>query len=279
MHSIEVEGVLSELIKIKEEVFRRKVKNFPIAEHASRFKGAGYEMHSINAWRLGEPLFNIDWSLSMRTWPKIIYKVDRIETKNAPAIILTDLSRSMFVRFDDKNSKFRLMLHLVGALGLAANYFHDPAGILGFSNEIEFYLRPKLGQGQIFLAIKLLIEKEKELSELKNKPMSLDGKAGLNLTLAWLVARLKRQCSIIILSDFTDVISGKARIDFNLIGALSAKHNWNVVAIFLDEPREFSWEYNPGMVLVRDAETGTFETIKGKNVKNIRQEFIEKRGE
>ncbi|MBI2063075.1 MAG: hypothetical protein HYT61_02430 [Candidatus Yanofskybacteria bacterium] len=276
---MEIEKLFSELMKIKQEIFRRKVKNLLMAEHASPFKGAGYEMHSINAWRPGEPMLNIDWSLSMRTWPKIVYKVDRIETKNAPAIILADLSPSVFVGFNEENSKFKLMLHLVGALGLAANYFHDPAGIVAFSSKIEFYLRPKLGQGEIFLAMKMLLEKESEFADAKSKNGPSTYQSGINPILTWLVARFKRQCSIIILSDFTDEVGGRFEIDFKLLEALSAKHNWNVIAIFLDEPNEFSWQNSSGTVLVKDAETGAFEKIKSKNAVNIRRGFVEKREE
>lgn len=274
-----VEQAISELIKIKQEIFRRKVKNLMIAEHKSPYKGVGYEMHSINAWRLGEPMLNIDWPLSMRTWPKVVYKVDRMETKNAPAIILADVSPSTFVGFDDEESKFKLLLHLVGALGLAANYFHDPAGIAAFSNQIEFYLRPKLGQGQIFLAIKLLLDKEKEFAGFGQKRELLTGGSCFNSVLAWLAARFKRQCSIIILSDFSDIINGAIDIDFKLLQALSAKHNWNVIAVFLDEPKEFSWKRGSGIVLTKDAETGALKKIIGEKAAVVRRGFVEKRDE
>lgn len=274
---MEVNQIFSELEEVKREIFRGKVKNFQIAEHPSRFKGSGYEIHTVNRWRLGEPMANIDWNLSLRTWPKEIYKIDRIETKNAPVILMADISPSIFVEIDPQTSRFRLLLHLVGALGLATNYFHDPIGILAISQEIEFYLRPKLGRGQILYATQLLLAKAAEWE--KNKSKARLKKSGLKAALEMLLGTLRRQCSIVLLSDFSDEINGQAEIDFKIIESLSSLHHWNIIAIFLDDPQEFAWRRRQGIVSVRNVETGQVEKIKAGRADQIRRRFSEQREE
>lgn len=275
---MEVEQIFSELEEVKQEIFRGKVKNFQVAEHPSRFKGSGFEIHTVNKWQLGEPMANIDWNLSLRTWPKEIYKIDRMETKNAPTVLVADISPSIFVAIDRQASRFRLLLHLIGALGFAANYLHDPVGVLAVSREIEFYLRPRLGQGQILYAAKLLIEKSFQVptsSGLSHKPE----RSGLNSALEMFLGTLRRQCSVAVLSDFSGEINGESEIDFKVVEVLSSLHNWNIIAIFLDDPQEFSWRYGQGVVRVKDIETGRTEKVKANQAKQIREAFGKKREE
>ncbi len=287
---MEVEDVFSELEEVKQEIFRGKVKNFQIAEHPSRFKGVGFEIHATNKWRPGEPLSNVDWNLSLRTWPREIYKIDRIETRNAPVVIVADVSPSIFVEIDRSASRFRLLLHLLGGLGFTANYFHDPVGVAAVSGEIEFYLRPRLGQGQILFAAKLLLEQSEKFvpifacknrgSSIFNKIKDFDKngkKSGLSSALEMLLSALRRQCSIVILSDFSSEISGESEIDFALIETLSSLHNWNIIAIFLDDPREFAWRSGAGVVRVKNIETGQMEKVRASRADRIRQDFVEQR--
>lgn len=271
---MDLKDLFSELSEVKQEIFRNKVRNFKIAEHVSPFKGSGYEVHRINQWRLGEPMTNIDWNLSLRTWPKKVYKVDRIEPKNAPVVIVADISPSIFVELDPATSRFRLLLHLIGALGFAANYFHDPVGVLAFSGEIEFYLRPKLGSGQILYACQLLLEKAVEFEDKKKKNRLTAKRSNLNLATELLLAGLRQQCSIVIVSDFADVISGESDIDPKIIEALSSKHSRNVIALFLDDPKEFSWSKAGGVVNIKNVETGKFEKVKASRASAIRETFV-----
>ncbi len=273
---MDVSQIFSELNEVKQEIFKRKVNNFQIAEHPSSFKGSGFEIHSVNKWCLGEPMINIDWSLSLLTWPKTIYKIDRIETKNAPAILIADISPSLFVEVEEATGRFRLLLHLVGGLGFAANYLHDPVGVLAVSRKVEFYLRPKLGNGQIFYASQLLLEKAEEFHKSK-KTNALSGKSGIDSALKLLLSLTRRQRSIVVISDFADIINGESEVDFKTIEALSSLHNRNLVVIFLDDPSEFSWKHRQGVVIVRNIETGKLENVKAQRASDIRQVFCEKR--
>lgn len=274
---MEVEQLFGELEDVKQEIFRRKVKNFQIAEHPSPFKGSGYEIQTINKWKLGEPMTNIDWNLSLRTWPKEIFKIDRIETKNAPAVLVADISPSVFVEIDPLFSRFRLLLHLVGGLGFAANYFHDPVGVVAVSDDIQFYLRPKLGNGQLFYAMRLLLEKASEFEKIRYRHKPVFKKSGINSALEMLSGTLRRQCSIVLISDFTDTIHQEPEIDFKMIEILQSTHNWNVMAIFLDDPLEFFWKHSRGIVTVKNVETGRTEQVKAKKAFQIREKFQQER--
>ncbi len=279
---MELEQALGELEKVEEEIFRGKVINFRIAEHRSPFRGAGYDIHSIRKWVPGEPMNTIDYQLSLPTWPKTIVQVPRIETKSSPVILIADISPSAFVSIGEEASKFRLLVHIIGALGLAADHLKDPVGVLAITDQIEFYLRPKLGRNQIFYGLRLLLEKAEEFEKEKKRDTtkrsaSPNQDSGINTALSFFAERFKRQAALVMVSDFTDFISGRVEMNFELVEMLSAKHNRNVIAVFLDEPQEFSWTSRWGLVRIRDIETGKSQTIRASRAAKIRQEFCERR--
>src|SRR3989344_6005619 len=117
---VEAESIFEELQKIQQEIFRKKTINLAIGEHRSNLKGVGLDIHDINKWRKGDPLDSIDWTLTLPNWPRNILKIEKPETKKTPSILVVDISPSIFVEIDKTANKFRLLLHLIGALGFAA---------------------------------------------------------------------------------------------------------------------------------------------------------------
>ena len=121
------------------------------------------------------------------------------------------------------------------------------------------------------------MEKAEEFEKNKIKKRRPFSKTGINIALVTLLSTLRRQCSVVLLSDFSDVINGETEIDFEIIETLSALHNWNVLAIFLDDPQEFAWQHAQGIVKVKNIETGQVEKIKAGRASEIRRIFGKKR--
>ncbi|MBI4160360.1 MAG: hypothetical protein HY506_00435 [Candidatus Yanofskybacteria bacterium] len=278
---MDIGEILREQQRITEELFKGKARNFLIGEHRSPFKGSGYEIHGIAEWQHGDPIEDINLPLSLPTWPKKIFVTRKIKTKIAPVILIADLSPSILVGIDEIANKFHLEISLLLTLGLAAIFYHDPVGMLCFSDRIEFYLRPKFGLSRLLYAMEQMLKKSKEREDelLGGKTKLLNRGAILNSALGFLAATLKSQCSIVILSDFADAINGKTAIDLEMFRILSAKHSRNVIAVFLDDPKEFSWGRARGRVPVMDVESGVIEEVRANRADKVRQEFCDKREE
>lgn len=279
-----IDRVISELEDIKEQIYTGKASNLMIAEHHSPFKGAGFEIHSINERRLGEPVGKVSWPLSLRTWPRKIFKIDKIVEKEAGVIAVADVSPSVFVEVDSEAGRFRLLLHLIGALGFTANYFHDPFGVLAFSDRIDFYFESKLGESQTYCVIEELLKKAERFNVERLQPrrpriQEAHAKADLNTALELLLAVTGRQSAIVLLSDFVDTITGRLQINTEALASLSAVHNDNVMALFLDDYQEFAWQARGGLVPIEDIETGATCEIKAGRAGRIRQRFVERREE
>src|SRR3989344_4035653 len=275
---MKAQEIFSELVAITKPAHRGKVWNFRVGEHKSRRIGSGYDIHNIREWQQGDPLIHIDLESSLPTWPKKIYILETIEPKYAPVILVADISPSIFVQVDELKGKFKLMLQCLGAIGLGANRLCDPVGILGFSDQIKFYLSPKFGSGWLHYAYQLLFVEAEKFEKSKWQRKIVPTMTGLNTAIQFLVGRLRRkQCSIVLFSDFADIICGRTELEPKTLKILSALHNWNVIAVMLDDPLEFAWEQKAGVVTVQDAETGKVEEVRASAAGQIRQEFIERR--
>ncbi|MEK7151689.1 MAG: DUF58 domain-containing protein [Patescibacteria group bacterium] len=275
--AIKAKDIFSELRAITKPTYRDKINNFMIADTKSRLVGNGYEIHNIRKWQPGDPLEHIDLEASLATWPKELYILEMFETKSSPVIFIADISPSIFVRIDQGGGKLKLLLQLMGAIGLGANRLSNPVGVMCFSDKVETYMPPKLGPSWLYYMINVLCSKamvEERPSFKKNIKQAFN----LNSVLKFLVARLSlKKCSIIILSDFTDFIGGQAEFDLKILKILSFVNNFNVICIFLDEPEEFLWARGFGTVAVLNAETGRVEEVKASDAGKVRGRFVEKR--
>lgn len=276
---IKIKEIFFRAIPIREKIYCGKAHNLIIGEHSSRLVGSDEDVRKIAEWEPGEPIDDIDFESSLPDWPQKIFLTERFAIKEAPVIFVTDASPSIFVEISSKTGKFKLMLTILVSLGLGADEIRDPVGCLSHSDEVNFYLEPRPGSGWISYVVELLLGEAEKFENLKRQKSAVP-KTNLNEAFNFLINHLRRQqCAIVVLSDFADIISGQSQLNFDLLETLSSVHNWNLIAIFLDEPDEFLWKHKSGTVVVRDAETGVVEEVRSKGAAVIRRKFIEKREE
>ena len=90
------------------------------------------------------------WRLSLRTYPDRLFKIERMEQKQIPTLLVVDLSHSTLFEISRDSNKALLLLDVIGAIGLTRAGLHDPVGLLAFSDRIELFVKPKLGTAQVF---------------------------------------------------------------------------------------------------------------------------------
>ncbi|MEK9194314.1 MAG: hypothetical protein AAB884_00715, partial [Patescibacteria group bacterium] len=226
---MELKDVIAGLRDLKSGIRVRK-KAFSIipAEHRSTWLGAGYDFEGVAEWKPGEPLQDVSLVLSFRTFPDRLYKLERTEEKEIPVIVAADVSTSMLFSVREGEHKAKLLFELVGVLGFTAVLYRDPFGLVGFSDRIEPYFKPKVSGRRVFYLVKTIFERVEALREGRERR-----NASFKMLFEFLISRLKRRHCLIIVSDFADVIGrDNGSIDFNLLRRLTSRHD--VVAIFLD---------------------------------------------
>ncbi|HJN45159.1 MAG: hypothetical protein CL477_00660 [Acidobacteria bacterium] len=268
---MEVDEVFARFRDIKHGIrARKRSTSVHFGEHKSGFKGAGYDIVGVEQWRPGQPLKDVAWALSLRTFPEKLYKIERMEPKELRTLVVCDLSYSTLFQISQESNKALLMLDLLGNIGLTRANVRDPVGLLGYSDRIEMYLRPKLGTSQVFYMAQQIFEKMKLEREFPTRRT-----AHLKVALDFMIARLKMRYSVIVLTDLVDLVNDPDAIDFKVLSTLASKHD--MMVLILDDPEEFRVKSRLGYIRISDMETGKQTVISARKAGAIRRRIEESR--
>lgn len=267
---MEVEEVYARFRGIKHGIkTRKKSTSIHYGDHKSGFKGAGYDIVGVDQWRPGQPLKDIAWTLSLRTYPEKLYRIERMEPKELRTLLVVDLSYSTLFQITQASNKALLMLDLVGNIGLTRANVRDPVGLLGFSDRIEMFVKPKLGSSQVFYIAHRIFEKLEHDRQFPTKRG-----ADFSVALKFMAARLKTMHSVIVISDVVDLLNDHAAIDFKMLRMLAAKHD--MMMLIVDDPEEFAVKSWLGYIRISDMETGKQTVISARKAGAIRRDIVER---
>ncbi len=268
---MEVEQVFARFRDIKHGLkAKKKSTSIHYGEHKSGFIGAGYDIVGVEQWRPGQPLKDIAWNISLKTYPKKLFKIERMEPKELRTLLVVDLSYSTLFQITQETSKALLLLDLIGNIGLTRTNVRDPVGLLGFSDQVELYVKPRLGSSQVFYIAKQIFEK----LELE-RDFPTRRQADFSVPLFFMASRLKMRHSIILISDLVDVINDPSAIDLKLLRMLASKHD--MMVFILDDPQEFDVKSRLGYIRIADMETGKQTVISARKAGAIRRRVEESR--
>ena len=266
---MEVEDVFARFRDIKHGIkTRKKSTSIHYGEHKSGFKGAGYDIVGVDQWRPGQPLKDIAWTLSLRTFPEKLFRIERMEPKELRTLICVDLSTSTLFQLSQESNKALLLLELIGNIGLTRANIRDPVGLLGFSDRIELYMRPRLGSSQVFHMAKQIFDKLQLEREFPTRR-----RADFSVALDFMLGRLKMGHSVVFVSDMVDFVNDPDSIDFKRLRTLSAKHD--MMMLILDDPAEFAVRSRLGYIRISDMETGKQTVISARKAGAIRRQIEE----
>ena len=268
---MEVEEVYARFRDIKHGIRAKKPStSIHFGEHKSGFKGAGYDIVGIDQWRPGQPLKDVSWTLSLRTYPEKLYRIERMEPKELRTLIVCDLSYSTLFEVSRESNKALLMLDLIGNLGLTRANVRDPVGLLGYSDRVELYMRPKLGTSQVFYMAHQIFEKLKLERQFPEKRP-----AHLRVAIDFMLARLKMRHSVILLTDLVDMVNDPDAVDYKRLRTVASKHD--MIVLILDDPEEFNVKSRLGYIRISDMETGKQTVISARKAGAIRRRIEETR--
>ncbi len=225
-------------VKLLEISTRKIVNNLFAGEYHSAFKGQGMTFSEFREYVPGDDVRSIAWPLMARTGKPYIKKFD--EEREMTVILAVDVSGSG--EFGSQSYfKGEIITHMAALLGFSATKNKDPVGLLLFSDQVELYVPPKKGRGQIHRILR-------DLYYFKPKSRGTKISSGLE----YLQGVLKKKAHIFIFSDFMDK-------NFELsLRMLGKKHD--AVAVIVRDPAELEIP-KLGLVDLHDAETGEVMTV------------------
>lgn len=238
-------------VKLLEINTRKLVNNLFAGEYHSAFRGQGMTFSEFREYVPGDDVRAIAWSLTARTGKPFIKKYD--EEREMTLMLVVDVSGSQ-----DFGSgtyfKGEVIAHLAAILSFSASKNKDPIGLLLYSDQVEHYVPPKKGRGQVHRILRDLFY---------FKPKS----RGTNLAsaLEFLMGVQKKKSHTFIFSDFYDQ---NFETELRL---LSRKHD--AVAVVVNDPLELELP-DVGLVDMEDPETGELFTVDTSSLV-YRRDFTE----
>ena len=177
-------------VKLLELSTRKMVNSVFAGEYHSAFKGQGMTFSEFREYVPGDDVRSISWPLTARTGKPYIKIFD--EERESSLILAVDVSGSS----DFGTSKYfkgEAMAHIAALLGFSAERNHDPVGLLLFSDQVEHFVPPKKGRGQVHRILR-------DLYYFKPRSRYTD----ISSALDYLQGVLKKRSHVFVISDFLD---------------------------------------------------------------------------
>ena len=140
---------LSEITEVELRILKR-MREFTIGEHASRFHGSGFDFVGLRDWQAGDRFESIDWPQSSLNnfSPLVVREFEQPSTSSV--VIVADRSLSTRCGIDGVPVAATIA-RAIATIGMSAVFFQDSVGLITFGEDLAQLngLRPRVGKGQV----------------------------------------------------------------------------------------------------------------------------------
>lgn len=242
---------LSEVAEIELFILKR-MKDFTLGDHASVFKGSGFNFVGIRDWEPGDRMSAIDWAQS--SFSNFSPMVTREFEQNSTGTIIAVADASLSTRCGVRGVSIAAAIaRSVAAVGLSAVFFQDMFGLITFDEGFRQLsaARPRIGKPHVIYCL-----------DLYEQRTETDSPAAQSDVAATIAAHLRKTSLVPVISDF--LFADAPRV-IKELSILNAAHD---VFLMMVDAR-FAYQLlsvSAGWVQTFDVETGRTRTVS-------RQEF------
>ena len=224
------------------EIRTRHLVNTSFAgEYHAIFKGQGMEFDEVRPYQPGDEVRTIDWKVTARTGEPFVKRY--VEERELTVMLLVDASASG--QFGTVNRfKREIAAELAAVLAFSATSNNDKVGILIFTDRLELFIAPRKGRRHVLRLIR-------DVLAFEPTGYGTDLKLGLDT----INRMLKRRGIVFLISDFLASPQGY-RSSLQI-----ANRRHDVIAVTLNDPREWDAWPNVGLLALEDAETGQVQWV------------------
>jgi uncharacterized protein (DUF58 family) len=246
---------LSEIAEIELFILKR-MKELALGDHASVFKGPGFNFVGVRDWEPGDRASSIDWAQSSITnfSPMVVREFE--QPSNAAIIAVADASLSTRCGMH-QTSIAAAIARAVAAIGLSAVFFQDLFGLLTFDEEFRQLdaVRPRVGRSHVLHCIE-------RYQERAAATVASTASGDLGTAIA---THLRRTALVPVISDF--LFADPARI-MSELSRLNAVHD--VFLIMVDV--RFAYQIpdvRAGWIEMFDVEAGTTRIVSARELRRL----------
>jgi uncharacterized protein (DUF58 family) len=237
---------LSEVAEIELYIMKR-MKEYTLGDHASVFKGAGFNFIGLRDWEPGDRMSSIDWAQSSfnNFSPMIMREFEQNSTGTVIAVADASLSTRCGVRGVPIAAA---IARSVAAVGLSSVFFQDMFGLITFGEGFRQLsaARPRIGKPHVIYCLDLYEQRTERDA------------AGPHGDVVGIIESHLRKTSLVpVISDFLFANAGEVIKELSI---LNAAHD---VFLMMVDAR-FAYQLPPvsaGWIQTFDVETGRMRTV------------------
>jgi uncharacterized protein (DUF58 family) len=245
---------LSEIAEIELFVLRR-MKEFTLGDHASVFKGTGFNFVGIRDWEPGDRTSSIDWAQSSLTNFSPIVMREFEQPSNAAIIAVADASLS--TRCGAHGTLIAAAIaRSVAAVGLSAVFFQDLFGLITFDEGFHEIAaaRPRIGKPHVLHCLDLY----------QRRPETDDRASQADFT-ATIAAHLRKTSLVPIISDFLFADASRIIAELSLLNAVH-----DVFLMMVDVRFAYQLpDVSAGWIEIFDVETGRTRILSRRELRKL----------
>jgi uncharacterized protein (DUF58 family) len=245
---------LSEVAEIELYIMKR-MKEYTLGDHASVFKGAGFNFIGLRDWEPGDRMSSIDWAQSSfnNFSPMIMREFEQNSTGTVIAVADASLSTRCGVRGVPIAAA---IARSVAAVGLSSVFFQDMFGLITFGEGFRQLsaARPRIGKPHVIYCLDLYEQRTERDA------------AGPHGDVVGIIESHLRKTSLVpVISDFLFANAGEVIKELSI---LNAAHD---VFLMMVDAR-FAYQLPPvsaGWIQTFDVETGRMRTVSRREFSRL----------
>lgn len=246
---------LSEIAEIELFILKR-MKEYTLGDHASVFKGSGFNFVGLRDWEPGDRMSSIDWAQSSfnNFSPMIMREFEQDSTGTVIAVADASLSTRCGM---SGVSIAAAIARSVAAVGLSAVFFQDMFGLITFDEAFRQLsaARPRIGKPHVIYCLDLYQHR----GELESDSTEHGDVA------ATIVSHLRKTSLVPVISDF---LFANAPAVIKELSILNGAHD---VFLMMVDAR-FAYQLpsvSAGWVQMFDVETGRTRTVSRREFERL----------
>lgn len=245
---------LQEIAEIELFILRR-MKEYTLGDHASVFKGSGFNFVGSRDWQPGDRMSHIDWAQSSMT--NFSPLVTREFEQDSTATVLVVADASMSTRCGAAGVPIAAAIaRSIAAVGLSAVFFQDQFGLITFDDGFRQVaaVRPRIGKPHVIYCL-----------DLYQRPKAADLESGQGDVTATIEGHLRKTSLVPVVSDF---LFADAQRVLNELSLLNGMHD---VFLMMADVR-FAYQLPPasaGWIETFDVETGSTRIVSRRELARL----------
>jgi uncharacterized protein (DUF58 family) len=245
---------LHEIAEIELFIIKR-LKEFTLGDHASVFKGIGFNFVGVRAWEPGDRMSSIDWAQSSMTNFSPMIMRDFEQDSNATIVAVADASMSTRCGVGGVPIAAAIA-RAIAAAGLSAMFFQDLFGLVTFDDRFRQLAsaRPRIGRSHVLYCLDLY----------QNRRTLEPGEEPRDIIVA-VESQLRKSSLVPVISDF--LFPDAARLVQEL-ALLNAVHD---VFLLMTDVR-FAYELpavSDGWIEAFDVESGRTRVLSRREMRRL----------